>query len=124
MGRRDDHDQQVGSVQARSLRIERPREVVRSEPVEIVVDGSSLPSFLGESVAAALLASGRRSIRLSANRGEPRGMFCGIGICQECLMVIDGIPNQRACMTPVHAGLEVQSQTGRGVACNRNGPER
>jgi D-hydroxyproline dehydrogenase subunit gamma len=96
------------------LRIERPREVARGEPVEIVVDGQLLRAFRGESVAAALLASGRRTIRLSAVRGEPRGLFCGIGVCQECLMVIDGIPNRRACMTPVETGMNVQTQTGRG----------
>jgi predicted molibdopterin-dependent oxidoreductase YjgC len=98
--------------------------VVRGEPVEIVVDGRPLGAFLGESVAAALLASGRRSIRFSANRGEPRGLFCGIGLCQECLMVIDGAPNQRACMTPVRAGLKVQMQTGRGVASGPEVPDR
>jgi len=88
------------------------------------VDGRAITAFKGESVAAALLASGYRTLRLSARRDEPRGFFCGIGLCQECLLVIDGVPNQRACMTPARAGLIARTQTGRGVVVDPGASDR
>ena len=68
----------------------------------------------GESIAAALLASGRRSTRVTARAGEPRGYFCGMGVCHDCLVTADGLPNVRACMTPVKEGLRVEIQRGLG----------
>jgi predicted molibdopterin-dependent oxidoreductase YjgC len=121
MKRVDGHRPHRDGVEADDLRIERPRDIARGEPLGMVVDGRPLAAFQGESVAAALLASGRRSFRLSAHRGEPRGLFCGIGICYECLLIIDGIPNQRACMTPARPGMNVQTQAGRGIAPNVDG---
>jgi predicted molibdopterin-dependent oxidoreductase YjgC len=76
-----------------------------------VVDGAAVPAFEGESVAAALLAAGRRGLRVSPRLGEPRGMYCGIGLCFECVLVIDGQPGVRACQTPVRDGMLVG--TGR-----------
>ena len=80
----------------------------------ILVDGQPLVAFEGESVAAALLASGRRALRTTARRGEPRGMYCGIGTCFDCVMTVDGRPNVRTCQTPVRAGMRVESQRGEG----------
>lgn len=88
--------------------------VVRGSAVRISVDGESIPAHEGESVAAAMLAAGRRFTRWSARAGEPRGYFCGMGVCQDCLVVVDGRPNVRACMTPVREGLTVDTQRGLG----------
>jgi predicted molibdopterin-dependent oxidoreductase YjgC len=88
--------------------------VVRGPAVRISVDGESVPAHEGESVAAAMLAAGRRFTRWSARAGEPRGYFCGMGVCQDCLVVVDGRPNVRACMTPVREGLAVDTQRGLG----------
>jgi len=63
---------------------------------------------------AALLAAGRRSTRVTARAGEPRGYFCGMGVCHDCLVTADGLPNVRACMTPVKEGLRVEIQRGLG----------
>ncbi|WP_420406774.1 2Fe-2S iron-sulfur cluster-binding protein [Hoeflea sp.] len=63
----------------------------------------------GQSVAAALTESGQRPFRITA-KDERRGMFCGMGVCQDCLVTIDGVPNQRACMTPAKAGMVVSTQ--------------
>lgn len=90
-------------------------EVARGEPLEITVDGRPSIAFRGESLAAALIASGLRRFRGSARLNQPRGVFCGIGICYECLLIIDGVPNQRACVTEVRAGMSVETQTGRGI---------
>ena len=63
-------------------------------------DGQPLEAFKGETVAAALTAAGVRVLRTTAG-GETRGVFCGMGICYDCLMVIDDQPSRRACMVPV-----------------------
>lgn len=89
--------------------------VARGREVEILVDGRPLRAFEGESVAAALLAVGRRALRTTSRRGEPRGMYCGIGVCFDCVMTIDGGPNVRTCQTPVRAGMRVESQRGEGT---------
>lgn len=88
--------------------------ITRGREVEICVDGEALLAFEGETVAAALLAAGQRTLRSTARREEPRGMYCGIGVCFDCTMTIDGRPNVRACQTPVRAGMQVQSQVGEG----------
>lgn len=89
--------------------------VSRGVAVEIVVDGFPVLAFEGESVAAALLAAGRRALRITARQGEPRGIYCGIGVCFDCVMTIDGRPNVRTCQTAVRAGMRIESQKGDGV---------
>jgi predicted molibdopterin-dependent oxidoreductase YjgC len=81
----------------------------RGRRVQIVVDGVSMEAFEGESVAAALLATGRRGLRVTPRRGEPRGMYCGIGVCFECVMSVDGRPAVRTCVTPVSDGMRVRT---------------
>ena len=88
--------------------------VERGRALSIVVDGADVGAYEGESVAAALLGSGRRFTRWTARTGEPRGYVCGMGICQDCLVTVDGRPNVRACMTPVRDGLRVETQRGLG----------
>jgi predicted molibdopterin-dependent oxidoreductase YjgC len=88
--------------------------VERGRPLTITVDGSALAAHEGESIAAALIASGRRATRSTARTGEPRGYFCGMGVCQDCLVTVDGLPNVRACMTPVREGQRVETQRGLG----------
>lgn len=89
--------------------------VARGREVEILVDGRPFRAFEGETVAAALLAAGRRALRTTSRRGEPRGVYCGIGVCFDCVMTIDGRPNVRTCQTPVRAGLRVEAQRGEGT---------
>ena len=80
--------------------------VKRSSQVTITVDGEQKTAYEGESVHAALIASGILNLR-ETGKGEKRGVFCGMGICYECLVAIDDLPEQRACMTPVVAGMEI-----------------
>ncbi len=86
----------------------------RGRALSILVDGQQLAAYVGESIAAALVASGRRFTRWTARTGEPRGYFCGMGVCQDCLVTVDGLPNVRACVTPVRDGLRVETQRGLG----------
>lgn len=83
-----------------------------SDEVTASFDGSPLSAPAGASVAAALLASGRTSWR-TTRAGRPRGLFCGIGVCFDCLVDIDGQTGQRACMIPLAEGMDIRSAGGR-----------
>jgi predicted molibdopterin-dependent oxidoreductase YjgC len=82
--------------------------------VRLTIDGEELLAVEGQTVAAALLAAGRRTLRFTSRRGEPRGLFCGMGVCQDCLMQVDGRPNVRACQTPAADGMCLETQRGAG----------
>lgn len=73
----------------------------------ILVDGQPIPARGGQTVAAALLAAGQRVLRYTP-QGAPRGLFCGMGVCFDCLVIVDGQIAQRACLTPVRSGMQVQ----------------
>lgn len=80
----------------------------------IFFDGKKIPAVTGEPVAAALLAAGVHTFRRTVKTGQPRGIFCGIGRCNDCKMIVDGVPNTRTCVTPVREGMEVRTQHGLG----------
>jgi len=80
--------------------------------VRIIVDGASIACGEGDSVAAALLAAGIDACRDTAVSGTARGPFCMMGVCYDCLVGIDGQPNQQACMTRVREGMVVNRQLG------------
>ena len=85
--------------------------VERGRCVRLLVDGDGVEAFEGESVAAALLAAGRRGLRTTPRRGDPRGMYCGIGLCFECVMTVDG-SRVRTCLTAVRDGMRVGTSPG------------
>ena len=82
----------------------------RGQPLTVYVDGEAVPAFAGESVAAALFAAGVRS--LEAGGGRARGYWCGMGVCHECLVEVDGRPRVRACTTTVADGMRVATRAG------------
>lgn len=82
------------------------------ETVVIHFGGRRIETMAGQSVLAALVSVGEKMCRTSA-AGEPRGMFCGMGVCQECIVDIDGGGNQRACMTPVREGMIIEPLPAR-----------
>jgi predicted molibdopterin-dependent oxidoreductase YjgC len=85
----------------------------RGETVELVLDGRRVVGHEGESIAAVLLAEGHLATRTTRG-GAPRGVFGGKRVCFDCLVVVDGIPNTRACVTWVREGMDVQRQVGFG----------
>ncbi|HEU0116562.1 MAG TPA: (2Fe-2S)-binding protein [Thermomicrobiales bacterium] len=93
-----------------------------SAPAAAVVpfsfDGMPLTGREGEPIAAALLAAGVRVFRTMPGSGEPRGGFCLVGRCVDCLVVVDGRPNVRACVTPLRAGVRVETQRGLGAGAD------
>lgn len=76
---------------------------------EFTFDGRAVPFREGQTVGAALTAAGISSWRSTRGRGEPRGLFCGIGVCFDCLLTVDDRRAQRACITPACDGQVVQS---------------
>lgn len=78
-------------------------------------DGEPLEAAPGETISVALYAAGRQVLRTTARLGEPRGIFCNMGVCFDCLVEVDGQPNLRACQTPVRAGMQVRTQHGHGL---------
>jgi aerobic-type carbon monoxide dehydrogenase small subunit (CoxS/CutS family) len=80
--------------------------------IEFTFDGESINAITGQSVAAALLAANQRALRKTRFNDNDRGVFCGIGVCFDCLVVIDGITNQRACLIEAKPGMKVQTQVG------------
>ncbi len=89
-------------------------ELREGKKVTVTVDGQSIEAFEGEMIAAALLAHGKGVFRRTEHSREPRQIFCGIGRCTDCVMVVDGIPNIRTCVTPVRAGMVIRTQEGTG----------
>jgi len=84
--------------------------VRRGECFEIEVDGERILAYEGETIAAALLAAGKRLSRKTTKRKEPRGIYCGIGMCFECRMIVDGKPNTRVCQTLATPNCKIQTQ--------------
>jgi predicted molibdopterin-dependent oxidoreductase YjgC len=83
-----------------------------AEPVTITVDGAEIEAYEGEMVLAALFANGIKVNRYTVKHHEARGLFCGIGQCTDCAMVVDGAANVRTCITPVRAGMTIRTQDG------------
>ena len=81
----------------------------RGPPVSLVLDGRTVTAYEGETVAAVLLAEGYVAMRTTPG-GSPRGVYCGMGVCFDCLVVVDGVPNTRACVTWVGEGMDVARQ--------------
>jgi hypothetical protein len=95
--------------------------VERGPAFRFTVDGDPVETYPGETIAGALLAAGRRVWRRTPGRGEPRGLFCAIGACHDCRMVVDGEANVRACLTLATPGMVVETQIGLGPAREANG---
>ncbi|MDO4545541.1 MAG: (2Fe-2S)-binding protein [Bacillota bacterium] len=106
-----------------SVRVE--KHVILGEPedrglVTITVDGKEIQAREGENILAALIASGIIINRYTVKRNEPRGLFCGIGQCTDCAMIVNGKPNVRTCVTPVKAGMVIETQHGVGKKVEAN----
>lgn len=82
-------------------------------------DGQPVEAYPGETVGAALLAAGINRFRITARSAMPRGLYCGMGVCWECLVTVDGSPSVRACTTEARPGMRVETQHGAG---RRGGP--
>ena len=83
------------------------------DSVEIVVEGKPVKARRGDTVAAALFAAGVLACRTTAVSGAPRGPYCMMGVCFDCLVTIDGIGNRQACLVHVRDGMVIERQQGK-----------
>jgi predicted molibdopterin-dependent oxidoreductase YjgC len=93
-------------------RLPEAQQAMRQHPVAVTINGLSVQCREGDTVAAAMFAAGFVDCRDSAVSGVPRGPYCMMGICYDCLVIIDGQPNQQGCMTPVREGMNIERQDG------------
>lgn len=77
-------------------------------------DGQPVDFQPGQTIGGALMAAGIVSWRSTRIEGRPRGLFCGIGVCFDCLLTVDDHPNQRACLTIARGRMQISSQEGTG----------
>lgn len=83
-----------------------------SETVRLVFEGETITARRGDSVAAAILAAGHLTTRTTPVSGAPRGPFCMMGMCFECLLEIDGQANRQSCLFEVQEGMSVRRMEG------------
>jgi len=77
-------------------------------------DGQPIAFLPGQSIGAALVAARHLSWRTTRRADRPRGLFCGIGVCFDCLVTVDGHPNERACLVLAEDQADVRTQWGTG----------
>jgi predicted molibdopterin-dependent oxidoreductase YjgC len=84
------------------------------DEIAFFFNGSQMNARKGASVAAALIENEVRATRTTRIGSDPRGVFCGIGICFDCLVIVDGVKDQRACLLEVTQGMNIETQSGTG----------
>jgi D-hydroxyproline dehydrogenase subunit gamma len=81
--------------------------------LNVIVDGQTIRARTGDTVAAALIAGGVTTCRTTAVSGAPRGPYCMMGVCFDCLVTIDGVGNRQGCMVLVRDGMQIETQQGQ-----------
>ncbi len=84
----------------------------RARRISFLFEGEPVQAQEGDTVATALLAAGAGATRTTPASGSARGAYCLMGVCFECLVEIDGVPNRQGCMVPVAEGMSVRRQCG------------
>ncbi len=80
-----------------------------SKQISFTFNGVAVQCEVGQSIAAAVIDSGTLALRKTRFGDEPRSIFCGIGICFDCVVVIDGVANQRSCLIEAKADMNIES---------------
>jgi predicted molibdopterin-dependent oxidoreductase YjgC len=85
---------------------------------QVTFDGKLLDALPGQTIAAVFWAAGITAWRTTRVAERPRGVFCGIGVCFDCLVTVNGVPNQRACLVPARPDdvITTQRRTGHDSA--------
>lgn len=76
---------------------------------QVEIDGETVAAYAGDRVATVLMASGNRIFGHPSRYNLARTLFCGIGLCHQCLVTVDRVQNVRACMTKVHPGMKIET---------------
>ncbi|WP_244818254.1 (2Fe-2S)-binding protein [Caballeronia sp. Lep1P3] len=90
-----------------------PLRTLPARTIRIDIDGRERQVPTHYSIAAALLESGAAACRTTPVSNAPRGPFCMMGVCFDCLVEVDGVPNVQACMTRVRDGMRVRAMAGK-----------
>ncbi|TCT16101.1 2Fe-2S iron-sulfur cluster protein [Natranaerovirga pectinivora] len=85
-----------------------------NKEVTLMIDGEVCKAYEGDMIASAMYANGKRVFRYTKKFHKPRGLFCAIGKCTDCIMTVNGVPNIRTCITPVEDGMIIETQEGLG----------
>ena len=81
----------------------------RGPRLNVIVDGEPVEAYAGETVAAVLMAAGHIMYQHATPEHPHKSLFCGMGICFNCAVTINGVPNTRACVTPVSEGMVIET---------------
>jgi predicted molibdopterin-dependent oxidoreductase YjgC len=93
------------------------RAVESGDTVTVLVNGRELVAHAGDTVAAAMLSAGLPACRETPVSGTPRGPYCMMGVCFECLVTIDGVASRQGCMELVAPGMRIETQHGKRRFC-------
>jgi len=88
-------------------------------PFTFTLDGAPVDALPGDTIASALYAAGIRAWR-RARPGDERGLLCGIGLCFDCLVTVDGAANLRACLVAARPGMKVETNLETGTHNDRS----
>jgi predicted molibdopterin-dependent oxidoreductase YjgC len=83
----------------------------RGDAFEIEVNGEMVAAYVGETVASVLLAAGVHSFQHISAAATPGRVYCGMGVCMQCLVTIDGVQSCQACKTLARPGMKVKTQS-------------
>ena len=81
----------------------------RGEVIQLTLDGQTIEAFAGETVATVLLVSGYNVFQHNEKPQLPGSLYCGMGVCFNCRVTVDGVPDIRACVTPIAAGMIIET---------------
>ncbi len=85
-----------------------------AEPVSFYFEGNLVYGKDGDTILSALHALGIKDLSVSVKHKRPRGLYCAIGNCASCNMIVNDLPNVRTCITPLKPGMHVKRQTNKG----------
>jgi len=85
------------------------------KPVTFLYDGSEVKADDSMTIAVALHSAGFKGISISHESKRRRGLYCAIGNCSSCMMIVDGVPNVRTCLELCKDGMVVQTQYDKGA---------
>ncbi len=83
--------------------------------MQVEVDGANVSAFAGDSIASVLMAGGQRVLTAPGADHLARTLFCGMGLCHQCLVTVDGVRDVRACMTRIRPGMKITTRSITGA---------
>ena len=91
------------------MKAPRVNRIQRGHPFEIEIDGRLVKAYDGETIATVMLAEGLRNFYKDSVGHPPSRLYCGMGVCQQCLVTVNGVPNRQACQMAVRPGMVVKT---------------